>query len=235
MHRLGFREDEIAALIPALADAERYARVATIFSHLAAADDPSQDDFTRRQIADFESMSSRLAATLPHGVRRHIAATKGVERFPEAAFDMVRLGIGLYGIGMEGAETVATLKTRIVNIAALPAGETVGYSRRGVLSRPSEVATIPIGYADGLDRRLSGGRWSMLVGGKPAPIIGNVCMDSCMIDVTEIGGVRVGDEVTIFSAEKGNTVCDMAAARGTIPYEVLTGVSARVKRIYTKE
>ncbi len=235
MHRLGFRSGEIDALAGALSAAGRWARVATVFSHLAAADDPAHDEFTRRQIADFDRLSSRLAAALPWPVRRHLANTPGAERFPEAQFDMVRLGLGLYGFGMAGARPVASLRTRIVHVADLAAGETVGYSRRGLLKRPSRVATVPIGYADGLDRRLSNGRWSMLVAGRPAPIVGNVCMDSCMIDVTDIKGFTIGDEVTVFSAAPGNTAADMAAVLDTIPYEVLTSVSARVKRIYTKE
>ncbi len=235
MHRLGFGEKDIELLNAALAETSRYACVSTIFSHLAAADDPAEDDFTRRQIADFDRMSRRITAALPYPVRRHIANTKGIERFPEANFDMVRLGIGLYGIGMEGAHKVASLRTSIVNISELPAGETVGYNRRGVLARESRIATIPIGYADGLNRRLSCGAWSVLVKGRPAPIVGNVCMDSCMVDITGIPDVRVGDEVAIFSAVPGNTVEDMARVLGTIPYEVLTSISARVKRIYTKE
>jgi alanine racemase len=235
MHRLGFRAGELDALVAALSDAGRWARVATVFSHLAAADDPAHDEFTRRQIADFDSLSSRLAAALPYPVRRHVANTPGAERFPDAQFDLVRLGLGLYGFGMTGARPVASLRTRVVHVADLAAGETVGYSRRGVLARPSRIATIPIGYADGLDRRLSVGRWSMLVAGRPAPIVGNVCMDSCMIDVTDIPGVAVGDEVTIFSGTPGNTAEEMAATLGTIPYEILASVSARVKRIYTKE
>jgi alanine racemase len=236
MHRLGFRAGDIPGLVAALRAAERYIRVATVFSHLAAADDPAQDDFTRRQIADFDSLGRAVTAALPYPVRRHMAATRAVERFPEAAFDMVRLGIGLYGVGMTGAVPVASLRTRIVHIAALDAGETVGYGRRGVLTRPSRIATIPIGYADGLNRRLGNGAWQVLVGGgRPVPIVGNVCMDSCMIDVTGIDGVEVGDEVVIFSAAEGNTVEDMAAVLGTIPYEVMTSVSSRVKRIYTKE
>ncbi len=235
MHRLGFREDQIAELVSTLAAAEKWARVATIFSHLAAADDPVHDEFTRKQIEDFDRMSKAVAKTLPYPVKRHIANTAGMERFPEAQFDIVRLGLGLYGIGMDGARQAATLKTRIVNVMELEAGETVGYGRCGVLGRPSVVATIPIGYADGLDRHLSCGKWSVRVAGKEAPIVGRVCMDSCMVDVTGIEGVKEGDEVVIFSPAEGNTIADMAAARGTIPYEVMTGISERVKRIYTKE
>ncbi len=235
MHRLGFGGKDIEKLNSALAGTSRYARVSTIFSHLAAADDPAEDDFTRRQIADFDSMSREVTSALPYPVRRHIANTKGAERFPESHFDMVRLGIGLYGIGMEGTHKAASLRTSIVNIAELPAGDTVGYNRRGVLARKSRIATIPIGYADGLNRRLSCGEWSVLIQGLPAPIVGNICMDSCMVDITDIPDVRVGDEVVIFSAAPGNTVEDMARVLGTIPYEVLTSVSARVKRTYTKE
>ncbi len=235
MHRLGFQEEDIPGLAAALKADERYLKVATIFSHLAAADDPAQDGFTRRQIADFDSMSRRFVASLPYPARRHIANTKGAERFPEAQFDMVRLGIGLYGFGMAGAEPVASLTTRIVHVARLVAGETVGYGRCGVLERPSVIATVPIGYADGLNRRLGNGAWSMLVGERPAPIVGNVCMDSCMIDVTDIPGIGVGDRAVIFSPRPGNTADDMAEALGTIPYEVLTAVSGRVKRVYIKE
>jgi alanine racemase len=234
MHRLGFGAGDIDRLNTALAADSRYVRVATIFSHLAAADDPAEDDFTRGQIALFDTMSSGIIDRLGYPVRRHIANTKGAERFPEARMDMVRIGIGLYGIGMEGARLVATLKTRIVRIAELETGETVGYNRRGVITRRSRIATIPIGYADGLNRALGNGRWSPLVGGIPAPTVGNICMDSCMIDITGTDA-QEGDEVVIFSAVEGNTVEDMARVLGTIPYEILTTVSARVKRIYIKE
>lgn len=235
MHRLGFAEKDIPKLNSALAGTARYVRVGTVFSHLAAADDPAHDDFTRRQIVAFDRMSSEITAALPYPVRRHLANSKGVERFPKTHFDMVRLGIGLYGIGSEGLRKAASLKTRIVNIAEIDASETVGYDRKGTLTRPSRIATIPIGYADGLNRRLGNGEWRMTVHGQPAPTVGNICMDSCMIDITGIGDVREGDEAVIFSAAPGNTVEDMAQILGTISYEILTSVSARVKRIYTKE
>jgi alanine racemase len=234
MHRLGFDPRDIDRLNSALAADSRSVRVATIFSHLAAAEDSTEDDFTRGQIALFDIMSRQIIDHLGYPVRRHIANTKGAERFPEARMDMVRIGIGLYGIGMEGARLVATLKTRIVRTIELEAGETVGYNRRGVVARPSRVATIPIGYADGLNRALGNGRWSPLVGGVPAPTVGNICMDSCMIDITGTAAEE-GDEVVIFSAVAGNTVVDMARVLGTIPYEILTTVSVRVKRIYIKD
>ena len=237
MHRLGFEEDRLGEL-PALLPTLRQVKVATIFSHLNCADMPEEDAYTRAQIARFDRMSSALAAALPYPVIRHTANSAAIERFPEAQFDMCRLGLGLYGFGWrhdEGLRPVSTLRTRIVQLKRLPAGDAVGYGRAGKLVRDTVTATIPVGYADGLDRRLGCGRWSVLVGGRPAPIVGRICMDSCMIDVTEIPGVREGDEATIFSPTPGNDPEAMAEALGTIPYEVLTSVSARVKRIYLKE
>jgi alanine racemase len=144
----------------------------------------------------------------------------------------------MYGYGFEhndNLEPVSTLSTRIVQIRTLEAGQTVGYGRAGELTRTSRIATIPVGYADGLDRHLGCGRWSMLVGGQSAPTVGRICMDSCMIDVTDIADVKEGDRVTIFSAERGNSAEDMAMTLDTIPYELLTSVSKRVKRVYIYE
>ena len=238
MHRLGFAEADIPKLLERL---ERYSdtiRVASIFTHLSVADDPQQDDFTRGQIALFDRVSSAVADALNYKVLRHAAASAAIVRFPEAHFDMCRLGLGMYGYGFEhndNLEPVSTLRTRIVQIRELEAGETVGYGRAGVLTRKSRIATIPVGYADGLDRHLGCGRWSMVVAGKNAPTVGRICMDSCMIDITDIADVKTGDEVTIFSAAAGNSAEDMARLLDTIPYEVLTSVSKRVKRIYIYE
>lgn len=236
MHRLGFMPDEIDALAGRLMSL-RNLRVATVFSHLNCSDTPSQDDYTRAQIARYDEMSSRLCAQLPYRVVRHTAQSAGMERFPEAVFDMCRLGLGLYGFGFEHNDAlvpVSTLRTRIVQIKHLPAGDTVGYGRAGVLTRDSVTATVPIGYADGLDRHLGCGRWSMLVAGRPAPIVGRVCMDSCMIDITDIEGVEEGDEAVVFSAQRGNTLEDMARVLDTISYEIMASVSTRVKRIYRR-
>ena len=151
---------------------------------------------------------------------------------------MCRLGLGLYGYGYcenDELQPVATLKTRIVQLRNRKAGEAIGYGRSQVLERDCVIATIPIGYADGLDRHLGEGRWSMLVAGCAAPTVGRICMDSCMIDVTDVGGVSEGDEVVIFSAAAGNNLNDMARVLGTISYEIMTSVSARVKRIYVRE
>ncbi len=237
MHRLGFMEEELDDLIAALPTCPEV-KVATIFSHLFCADVPGEEQRTRDQIACYERMSSRLKRALPYPVIRHTANSAAIERFPEAQYDMCRLGLGLYGFGFEHNDSlrpVSSLKTRIVQIKHLRAGETVGYGGMGKITRQTTTATIPVGYADGLNRHLGCGRWSVLVGGKPAPIVGRICMDSCMIDITDIDHVAEGDEVTIFSPRKGNDLETMAAVLDTIPYEIMTSVSSRVKRIYLKE
>lgn len=237
MHRLGFMENELVGLCEALRDTPQV-KVATIFSHLNCADMPEEDVYTRDQIALYDRMSSIVASTLPYRVIRHTANSAAIERFPQAQFDMCRLGLGLYGFGYEHNDAlrpVSTLRTRIVQIKHLPAGDAVGYGRAGKLTRPTTTATIPIGYADGLDRHLGCGRWSMLVGGHAAPIVGRICMDSCMIGITDIEGVNEGDEVVIFSPAAGNDLETMARVLDTIPYEIMTSVSGRVKRIYLKE
>ena len=238
MHRLGFEERDMKELCVSLSQDSSYIRVATIFSHLATSDDTSKDDFTRQQIETFDRLSNMLTTTLPYNVIRHTANSAAIERFPEAQYDMCRLGIGLYGVGYNtnpNLQLVSTLKTRIVQIKHLNSDQTVGYGQAGKLSHPTVMATLPIGYADGMDRHLGCGAWSMLVNGKSAPIVGRVCMDSCMIDITGIDGVREGDEAVIFSPQVGNTVEDMAKVLDTIPYEVMTSISTRVKRIYIKE
>lgn len=238
MHRLGFGREEISELCKNLAHAAQSVRVASIFTHLCVADDPSQDDFSRRQIAEYDHVSSAIMASLPYRPLRHAAASEAMLRFDDARFDMCRLGIGLYGFSStegEALEPVSTLRTRIVQVRTLHEGDTVGYGRNGKIDKESRIATIPVGYADGLNRHLGNGAWEMIVGGKRAKTVGNICMDSCMIDITGIEGVCEGDEVTIFSAERGNTAADMATVLGTIPYEVLTSVAKRVKRIYINE
>ena len=238
MHRLGFAESEIEELNKALANSAKSIRVATIFTHLCVADDTAQDDFSKEQIATFDRISTAISATLPYKPFRHAAASEAMLRFEEARFDMCRLGIGLYGFSTtagEALEPVSTLRTRIVQIRTLRDGDTVGYGRNGKIVGERRIATIPVGYADGLNRHLGNGAWEMVVGGKRAKTIGNICMDSCMIDITGIDGVAEGDEVKIFSAERGNSAADMARVLGTIPYEVLTSIAKRVKRIYINE
>lgn len=232
MHRLGFQMCDVERLTRRLEELKRLLTVRSIFSHFATADMPEEVEFVRSQQRTFKEISEAIMATLPYKPLRHINNTAGMEHFIESHYDMCRLGIGLYGVG-EGVRPISRLTTRIVQIKELGEGESVGYGRAGKIVRPTRVATIPIGYADGLDRRLGSGGWSVGVAGMKAPIIGRVCMDSCMIDVTGIP-CKEGDEVVIFGGEAGS-IQEMAQLLGTIPYEVMTSISTRVKRIYVKE
>lgn len=236
MHRLGFLPDEVNELIVRIKN-NKQLKIKSVFSHLAATDEAEHDDFTWQQIRKFTEMSEYIQTHVEHPILRHILNSAGVSRFPDAQFDMIRLGIGLYGIGVNASEqaqlqNVSTLKTSISQIKNIPANETIGYSRKGIAKRDTKIATVPIGYADGLSRKLSNGNGKMFVKGKPAPIIGNVCMDMCMIDITDINASE-NDEVIVF----GETypITEVAKDVGTIPYEVLTNVSRRVKRVYYQE
>lgn len=236
MHRLGFIDEEVDLLGRAIHH-DSSLHVASIFSHLSSADIPAEDEFTHRQIEEFDYMSQQLTEWLDYVPLRHIANSAAIVRLPEAMFDMCRLGLGLYGFGFEHNEElipVATLSTRIVQIRTHRAGESIGYGRSARTEREMTIATIPVGYADGLDRHLGNGRWEVIVGGRRAKIVGRVCMDSAMIDLTGIEGVQVGDRVTIFGKESGNTLEDMARVLDTISYEIMTSISSRVKRIYTE-
>ena len=232
MHRLGFQKEDVERLTERLAQMKGLLTVRSIFSHLATADMAEEVEFVKAQQRTFEEVSGAIAQSLPYKPLRHINNTAGMEHYAESTYDMCRLGIGLYGVG-EGVVPISRLTTRIVQVKALAEGGSVGYGRAGKIVRPTRVATIPIGYADGLDRRLGCGVWSVSVAGVMCPIIGRVCMDSCMVDVSAVE-CKEGDEVVIFGGE-GRTLCDMAEVLGTIPYEVMTSVSARVKRIYVKE
>ena len=232
MHRLGFEMGDVERLAERLAELRGVLTVRSIFSHFATADMPEEWDYVTRQQRVFAEVSEAIMKSLPYKPLRHINNTAGMEHCEESMYDMCRLGIGLYGVG-EGARPISRLTTRIVQVRTLAEGETVGYGRAGKITRPTKVATIPIGYADGLDRRLGCGVWSMSVAGKAAPIVGRVCMDSCMIDVSDIE-CKEGDEVVVFGGE-GGSVEQMAERLGTIPYEVMTSISTRVKRIYVKE
>ncbi len=234
MHRLGFEPGEIPQLIHRLKN-QNAVIPRSVFSHFVGSDSPQFDAFTRRQIETFEKASLELQAAFSHKILRHICNTAGIERFPGAQFDMVRLGIGLYGINPIDSSiinNVSTLKTTILQIREVPEEETVGYSRKGHLSRISRIAAIPIGYADGLNRHLGCGNAYCLVNGRKAPYVGNICMDVCMIDVTDID-CREGDQVEIFGDNLPITV--LSDVLDTIPYEVLTSISTRVKRIYYQD
>lgn len=231
MHRLGFLPEEIPALIRRL-KSQTAVLPRSVFSHFVGSDSSQFDDFTRKQIELFDKASSELQSAFPHKILRHICNSAGIERFPQAHYDMVRLGLGLYGvnpINNEFIHNVSTLKTTILQIHDVPAEDTVGYSRKGVLCRPSRIAALPIGYADGLNRHLGCGHGYCLVNGKKAPYVGNICMDVCMIDVTDID-CKEGDRVEIFGDNL--PVSELASILDTIPYELLTAVSTRVKRVY---
>lgn len=238
MHRLGFREEQIPELLERLKEQDAV-EVRSVFSHLATADCLDQDDYTLGQLRYFDRCSQQIADGLPYRILRHVLNTAGILRFPEHQYDMVRLGIGLYGIpilnnGMEeGLRPISTLRSVIIALHDWDKTETIGYGRRGVLTRDSVVATVPVGYADGFNRHCGRGNWHVMVNGHRCPVVGNICMDICMVDVTDVPGVRVGDPVTIFGRE--NTVMEMADVLDTIPYECLTSVSPRVRRVYYRE
>lgn len=235
MHRMGFRPeadmDELVkrlkhqcALIPR-----------SVFSHFVGSDSDQFDDFSKQQYELFLHGSDALQNAFQHCILRHICNSAGIERFPDRQMEMVRLGLGLYGIdSCDGRviNNVATLRTTILQIHSVPAGDSVGYSRRTLLDRDSRIASIPIGYADGVVRKLGNRAGYCLVNGYKAPYVGNICMDVCMIDVTDIP-CSEGDTVTVFGKDLSPTV--LADIAGTIPYEILTGISGRVKKVYCKK
>ena len=232
MHRLGFMTSELAELEDYLSKTDRV-RVKSIFSHLAASDEPENDDFTLGQIKLFQQNAGTLSDSLGYKPMWHILNSAGIERFPQYQFDMVRLGIGIYGISaLPGVQLapVASLKCKILQIKHLkPEDGTVGYGRHGKIAPEGTVtATIPVGYADGIDRLLGCGRASFLLNGKRVPTIGNICMDMCMLDITGVEA-KVGDTVTIFGKEP--TISELAEILGTIPYEILTSVPRRIERV----
>lgn len=212
-------------------------RIASIFSHLVASENAEHDDFTRQQVERFRNTTETIQAVLGYQPLLHLLNSNGISRWPELAFGAVRLGIGLYGIGdatlAASLRPAISLTTRVAQVKTLPAGASIGYSRKGRLSRESQIATISIGYADGLPRVLGEGRFSVIIKGQSAPIIGAVCMDMTMVDVTDLDEVLVGEEVVIFGA--GQQLEVLAEAAGTIPYEILTGIGQRVHRIYLSE
>ena len=211
MHRLGFLKEELPELIATLRK-QRAICPASVFSHLCVADDPAQDDYTRGQFAYFDECCDMLQAAFPHHIMRHILNTAGILRFPEHQYDLVRLGIGLYGM------SPITDKIDTVPVSSL-------YT---VI-----ISTVPVGYADGIDRHFGNGNINMLVNGTLCPTVGNICMDVCMIDVTDAPGCKVGDQIEIFG--RNISVEELARVRGTISYEVLTSISERVKRVYFRE
>lgn len=247
MRRLGFYKEDMSALITRLQQ-QHAVRVASVFSHLAGSDEAHFDSFTHEQAHYFQTCAIQLQSALNYPIIKHICNTAGIERFPEYHFDMCRLGIGLYGFSFLSSATqsgcsdnstislpirnVCTLKTTILSIKTVQAGDTIGYGRHTILSEPRQIAVIPIGYADGFDRRFSNYGGEVLVRGKRCPVVGNVCMDQAMIDVTGTDA-QVGDFVTIFGDEL--PIEQLAEQLGTITYEILTSVSRRVQRVYYYE
>ncbi|OQA01719.1 MAG: Alanine racemase [Bacteroidetes bacterium ADurb.Bin408] len=236
MHRLGFEEKDIPNLISKLNE-NPLLKVTAVFSHLASASNPAHDDFTNNQFAIFERICRVLKNALNNDFEMHILNTAGITRFKNKQYDMVRLGLGLYGIGSSEKEqecllNVSKLKTSISQIKKIPSGDTIGYDRSYTASSDITLATVPIGYADGLNRCLGNGKGKMKINNTYVPIIGNICMDMCMLDITGVNASE-GDEVIVF--DNDYSVINMAADMNTIPYEVLTSFSRRVKRVYFHE
>jgi alanine racemase len=236
MHRLGFDMADLEILASRI-KSNPMLKIGSVFSHLAAAEEPVHDAFTRDQIRSFETMCASLRSFLGEPFLMHILNSAGICRFPEAQFDMVRLGISLYGVPacpeqMDHLQHVSTLRSTISQIKKVPAHDTIGYNRGWTAEDNMTIAVVPIGYADGLSRRLGNGKGRLLVDGTFTRIVGNVCMDMCMIDVTGMQ-VKEGDEVIIFGKEY--PITELARDMETIPYEVLTGISRRVKRVYYQE
>lgn len=237
MHRLGFAPEEAEPLGRFLVQSRSF-RVQTVFSHLVASEDPAEDDFTREQAALFQDACIRLQEMLGYGFVRHLANTAAILRHPQLQLDMVRLGIGLYGIDPAFSSAamlkeVSCLRTTVAQVRQVAAGQTVGYNRKGKLLRDSIIATIRIGYADGYPRNLGNGAGKVWIKGQLFPVIGSVCMDMTMIDITGHPEIREGESVVVFGEEL--PVTQLAAWAGTIPYEILTGISQRVQRVYFEE
>lgn len=241
MHRLGFYQEDIPALIERLQQ-QKAVRVASVFSHLAGSDEAQFDSFTHEQARYFQACATQLQSALNYPIIKHLCNTAGIERFPEYHYDMCRLGIGLYGMSFlqttdsrhttPSLRNVCTLKTTILSIKTVPANATIGYGRHTTLCEPRQIAVIPIGYADGFDRRFSNYAGEVLVRGKRCPVVGNVCMDQAMIDVTGTDA-QPGDYAIIFGDQL--PMQELAHKLNTIPYEVLTSISRRVQRSYFYE
>ena len=230
MHRLGFMTGELPELIDYLKETPEV-KVKSVFSHLCVAEDPDQDAFTLGQIELFQKNAQALSDGIGYMPMRHILNSAGIERFPQYQMDMVRLGIGIYGVSAVPGKKltpVASLKCKVLQVKQLGPGDTVGYGRWGRAKEGTVIATIPVGYADGIDRHLGRGAASFSLNGQRVPTIGNICMDMCMLDVTGVPAA-VGDTVTVFGEDP--TVEELASILGTIPYEILSSVPRRIERM----
>lgn len=233
MNRLGFKKEQVMELIMKIKNAKN-CKIESVFTHLASTDEVSQDSFTHQQVKEFKEISEQITSHFDYPIIKHCLNSHGILRFSDYQMDMVRLGIGLYGVSADPfhnkyLEEVSNLKTVVSQIKHVKKGESVGYSRKGFATEDMIIATLPIGYADGLRRSLSNGRGKVYIQDKPAPIVGNVCMDMCMVDITHIPAEE-GDEVIIFG--EGHSITELARDMETIPYETLCGISSRVKRVY---
>ena len=232
MHRSGFMPHELPEFCNIIKSNSETVNIVSMFTHFVAADDNQEDKFSLTQVSRFTEMADTICHLTGLNPMRHICNSVGIERFTDYQFNMVRLGIGLYGVAYEATDQlmgISKWKTNIVQIKNIEKTETVGYNRRGKINRNSRIALIPVGYADGLNRKFGNGNLQVEINGHRAPIIGNICMDMCMVDITDIE-CKAGDEVVIF--DTNTKLIEMAAAIGTIPYEILTGISPRVARIY---
>lgn len=232
LNRLGFNQGDIDTIVDKL-KGNMVVTVVSVFSHLAASEDPEEQPFSMSQINSFKKLSNEFIQKLGYPPMRHMLNTSGIINYPEAKFEMVRSGIGLYGYGNDAKidpqlQPIATLKTIISQIHEIGADESVGYNRAFKSHNPIKTATLPIGHADGIGRPYGKGKAAVLINGKMAPIIGNVCMDMIMVDVTGID-CKEGDEVVVFGPEKSAE--SFALGAGTISYEILTAISQRVKRV----
>ena len=235
MKRLGFESEEEIRYLLEKVKRGNVLHISSIFTHLAASDDPEHDGFTQIQFHRFEKLAKIVQDSTNYKVLRHVLNSAGIERFTNNQYEMVRLGIGLYGVSQTKESKVydvSTLKTTISQIRNIPKGETIGYGRKGIATSDIKIATLPIGYADGFNRRLSNGVGKVWINDQLAPVIGNVCMDMCMVDVTGLD-VNEGDRVIVFG--KDHPASEIAKSLDTIPYEIFTSVSQRVKRVYFQE
>ena len=230
MRRLGFESTKIQELTSWITQ-HKEIHIASVFSHLASSENIEDKDFTMIQIDEFTSICNEIESKIKTPFLKHILNSSGIINYPEAQFDMVRLGIGLYGIGNENLQNCSALKSMISQIKEVPTGESIGYNRAYFAENPIRIAIVPIGYADGLNRALSNGKGEVLINNKKASIIGNVCMDMCMVDVSLIEA-QEGDEVIVWNTQK--QILNLAKTLDTIPYEILTNVSQRVKRVFVQ-
>jgi alanine racemase len=236
MHRLGFEKTDLPALLEVIKD-NTSVKIVSIFTHLVASDDAKHDGFTGHQLSEFSDLYEEISQVLAYKPIQHVLNTSGITRWPKAQLDMVRIGIGLYGFDSaleanKGLQTVAILKTTVTQVKELKPGETVGYNRKGIMPNGGRIVTVKIGYADGYNRNFGNGVGKMSINGKLVPTIGSICMDMCMLDVSGLN-VKTGDEVLVFDAK--HTIVDLANEIDTIPYEILTNISQRVKRVYFYE